>query len=345
VKPSINGRTNSVASYKAVAVAAAVFFLLILPLVVQNDYVKHLLIMACIGMALGMTFAMFYSTGLISLGAAAFYGLGAYISATLAVNMHLAFWYTFPLTIILSAMLALGFGSVFVRNAGITFVIISLLFAQVVVVAAGQIEFLGGWGGLIGIPGPTPLGPVQFTSKTSLYYLVLAILFLIIVVFYSLYNSRIGRAWKAIKLSPNLAGTLGINPYRYRLLAFVIGSTAAAAIGSFYAHYSQTVAPGTFGGWLSIYIQLYAVLGGLEFYILGPIIGSVIMTFVPEYLRVIKEIEPIITGALLLVIILFIPGGILGSIKASPALTYNGLKSRLGNIKAWLSGRDRTAGG
>lgn len=345
MKPSISGTLNQGALYKTIAVAVAVIILIMLPLVVQNDYVRHLLIMACIGMALGMTFTMFYSTGLISLGAAAFYGIGAYISAILAVNFHLPFWFTFPLTGILSGILAFGFGAVFVRNAGITFVIISLLFAQVVVIAAGQIEFLGGWGGIIGIPGPTPLGPLQFTNKASLYYLALAILLLLAVVFYALYNSRIGRAWKAIKLSPSLAGTLGINPYRYRLLAFVIGSTAAAAIGSFYAHYSQTVAPGTFGGWLSIYIQLYAVLGGLEFYILGPAIGSAIMTFVPEYLRAVKEIEPIITGVLLLVIILFFPGGILGSIKTSPNMTYTGLKSRLGFIVARLSGRNRPGAG
>lgn len=302
-----------------------------LPLVVENDYIKHLLIMACVGAILGMSFSMLFSTGLISLGAGAFYAVGAYISAGLAMNAGMSFWLTFPLTIIISSILAVGIGAIFVRNGGIAFVIITLLFASAIVIAAGQIEFLGGWGGIIGIPRPTPLGPIQFSSKTSYYYLILIILLLVVLAYYALYTSHIGRAWKAIKLSPNLAGTLGINQYNYRLLAFTIASTTASAAGSFYAHYFQTVTPGAFSGWLSIYIQLYAVLGGLEFYIVGPAVGSLLMTFIPEYLRIIKEYEPIVTGALLLVVILFFQGGIIGTI-------INAAKSNSrNNARGWPS--------
>jgi branched-chain amino acid transport system permease protein len=307
--------TNWKPVHQKLAVAIILLIVLaILPLVIENDYIKHLLIMACVGAILGMSFSMLFSTGLISLGAGAFYAVGAYISASLAMNTGMSFWLTFPLTIIIAGLLAWGVGAIFVRNGGIAFVIITLLFASAVVIAAGQIEFLGGWGGIIGIPRPTPLGPIQFDSKTSYYYLILIILLLVVLAYYALYTSHIGRAWKAIKLSPNLAGTLGINQYKYRLLAFTIASTTAAAAGSFYAHYFQTVTPGAFSGWLSIYIQLYAVLGGLEFYVIGPAVGSLVMTFVPEYLRIIKEYEPIVTGILLLVVILFFQGGIIGTI-------------------------------
>lgn len=310
--------------------------LITLPLFIESDYIKHLLIMSFIGAALGITFSLLYNSGLISLGAAAFYTIGAYISAMLAIKLGLSFWITLPLTVLISTILALGCGAMFVRNGGVAFVIITLLFAQVVVLAAGEIEFLGGWGGIIGIPVPTALGPVQFTGKTPFYYLILAILLLIALTYYALYNSRIGRAWKAIKLSPNLAGTLGVNLYNYRLLAFVISSVTAAAVGSFYAHYSQTITPSSFGGWLSIYIQLYAVLGGLEFYLLGPTVGAIIMTFVPEYLRIAKEIEPIITGILLLIIILFLPGGILGTIKNFPKMNLQSLETRINEIKGFF---------
>jgi branched-chain amino acid transport system permease protein len=136
-----------------------------------------------------------------------------------------------------------------------------------------------------------------------------------------------------------LAGTLGINAYRYRLLAYVIGSTTAALAGCFYAHYFQNITPGAFSGWTSIYVQLYAVLGGLEFYILGPAIGAVIMTFVPEYLRVVREIEPIITGVLLLIIILFFPGGILGTIRKSPKPSFENFSAGVKKIGASLTGR------
>jgi branched-chain amino acid transport system permease protein len=321
---------------KIIAVAVALLVLILLPLVIESEYVKHLLIMACIGTVLGMTFSMLFSTGLITLGAGAFYAVGAYISALLAMNLGLSFWVNLPLTIIISSLLALGLGAIFVRNGGIAFVIISLLFANVVVIAAGQSEFMGGWGGIIGIPRPTPIGPIEFTNKTSFYYLAVALMLLFILIYIAIYSSRIGRAWRAIKLSPNLAGTLGINLYRYRLLAYVIGSATAAGMGSFYAHYFQTITPNSFSGWLSIYIQLYSVLGGLEFYILGPAVGAIIMTFIPEYLRVIKEIEPIITGALLLVVILFFPGGMLGSIVNADAFKWNNIVQRFNKIRSWI---------
>ena len=323
--------------YKWIAIAIILVVLVALPLCIENNYIKHLLIMACVGAILGMTFSMLYSAGLITLGAAAFYAVGAYSSTVLVMNAGLSFWAAIPLTIIIAAVLALGFGAVFVRNAGVAFVIITLIFVQVVVLAAAQVDFLGGWGGIIGIPRPDPIGSVNFATKTDYYYLILAMLLLTVVVFNALYSSRIGRAWRAIKLSPNLAGTLGINPYRYRLLAFVVGSTTAALAGCFYAHYSQSITPGAFGGWLSIYVQLYAVLGGLEFYILGPAVGALVMTFVPEYLRIVKEWEPIITGALLLVVILFFPGGILGTIKGPQGLHMSNLQSLFKSLMARMT--------
>lgn len=332
-------------AWKLLAIAVIVAILIALPLIIENNYVKHLLVMACLGAMLAMTFSMLYSTGLITLGAAAFYSVGAYLSTLFVMNAGLSFWLSLPLTVIATAVLALGFGAVFVRNAGVAFVIITLIFVQVVVLAAGQVEFLGGWGGIIGIPAPNPIGPLEFTTKTAFYYLVLAALLLTALAFYALYSSRIGRAWRAIKLSPNLAGTLGINPYRYRLLAFTIAGAAAALAGAVYAHYAQSISPGTFGGWLSIYVQLYAVLGGLEFYILGPIVGALIMTFVPEYLRIVKEIEPIITGALLLVIILFFPGGLLGSIRGASSSGNAGQPGWADRLKSIFPGKKQGKAG
>ena len=326
-------KTDKAARYKWIAIIIVLIALIVLPLCIESNYIKHLLIMACIGTILGMTFSLLFSAGLITLGAAAFYAVGAYSSTVLVMNAELSFWVALPLTLVIAAILALGFGAVFVRNAGVAFVIITLIFAQVVVLAAAQADFLGGWGGIMGIPRPNPVGTVNFATKTDYYYLILAMLLLVVVIYNALYSSRIGRAWRAIKLSPNLAGTLGINEYRYRLLAFVIGSTTAALAGCFYAHYSQNITPGAFGGWLSIYVQLYAVLGGLEFYILGPAIGAVVMTFVPEYLRIVKEWEPIITGVILLVVILFFPGGILGTLKKPPVLSLNKFHSLFNRLK------------
>ena len=148
-------------------------------------------------------------------------------------------------------------------------------------------------------------------SKTSYYYLILFLLLVTTAGIYGAYSSRVGRAWRAIKLTPHLAETLGIDLYRYRLLAFVISSCVAGIAGSFYAHYFRSLEPGMFSVFKSIYVQIYSILGGLNFYLIGPVLGSLIMTFVPEFLRVSKEIEPIMTGGILIALVIFLPGGIL----------------------------------
>lgn len=301
-------------SSRAAILAAATCVMAFLPLIQKNPYMMHLFIMCYINIVLGMSFSILFSTGLITLGAAAFYGIGAYTSAILVTRLDLSFWIALPAATIIAGVIALGLGMIIVRHAGMPFVIITLVFSMVVVQATGQIHSLGGWGGITSIPRPNSIGPVEFVGKTAYYYLILFLLLLISLVFYAFYSSRFGRSWQAIKLSPDLAESLGIHLYKYRLLAFVIASSAAGMVGSFYAHYIQSVTPEAFGGWISVYIQLYAVLGGLDFYILGPTCGALIMTFVPEFLRVAEELEPIITGALLLLIILFFPKGILGTL-------------------------------
>jgi branched-chain amino acid transport system permease protein len=289
--------------------------LVVLPFVFKKPYIMHLVIMTFVNIVLGMTFSMLISTGLITLGAAAFYGIGAYASALFAMKLNLSFWFSLPLATIITAVIALGLGSVIVTHPGVAFVVITMVFSMIVAQVTGQIEFLGGWGGITGIPSPDPIGHVAFTSKTPYYFLMLFLLLLIALVFHALYQSRFGRIWQSIKVSPTLAETLGIHLYRYRLLAFVIASSASGAAGSFYAHYFQSITPEAFSGWISVYIQLYSVLGGLNLYILGPAVGAAIMTFIPEFLRGTKEIEPIVTGILLLIILLFFPGGILGTLK------------------------------
>ena len=324
---------------KLIALSVLGIISLLLPLLVKNPYMIHLLTMACIAIVLGMTFSMIYSTGLITLGAAAFYAVGAYASTLLAMKLGLSFWLTLPLSITITGIIALGVGSILVRNPGVAFVVLTMVFAHVLVEVVGHVQLLGGWVGFVGIPAPSALGPIRFDTKVASYYLALFLLVLIVLVFHALYTSRIGWVWKTIKLSPHLAETLGINLYRYRLLAFVIASSAAGAVGSFYTHYFQTITPEAFAGWSSIYIQLYAFLGGLEFYILGPAIGAIFMTLIPEFLRVAEEFEPIITGFLLLAIILFFPGGIIGTLTQFPRFGLDDMSARIEKIGKWLNPR------
>jgi branched-chain amino acid transport system permease protein len=282
-----------------------------LPLVITSSYQMHLLIMTSINIMLALSFSLLYSIGLLSMAAAGLWAVGAYCSALLVMKGGLSFWIALPASGFCAALAGLIVGTIMVRVPGVGFLIKTLVLAMVVPEVFGYFEFFGGWAGILGIPGPDPIGPLVFVKKTPYYYLALGLLLLNILAFQALYTSRVGRAWSAIRLNPSLAETLGINLYGYRMLAFVVSSASAGVVGSLYAHYFQTLEPGMFSAFKAILIQIYSIVGGLGFYIFGPVVGAAIMTFVPEMLRISKEIEPIITGLVLILVVIFLPGGIL----------------------------------
>jgi branched-chain amino acid transport system permease protein len=294
-----------------IGIAALIVVLALLPFVLTSSYHMHLIIMTCINVMLGLSFSLLYSAGMLSIAAGAFWGIGAYTSALLVMSLGLSFWVALPLSALIASLAALIVGTVITRTSGVAFLIQTLVLGMIVPEIFGNFEIFGGWAGLLGIPAPNPIGPIKFLRKIPFYYLAIILLLVNILVFKALYLSRVGRAWRAIRLNPNLAATLGINLYRYRQLAFMISSASAGLAGSLYAHYFQSLEPGMFGAFKGINVQIFSILGGLNFYILGPVIGSAIMTFVPELLRVSKEIEPILTGALLIFLVIFLPGGIL----------------------------------
>jgi branched-chain amino acid transport system permease protein len=282
-----------------------------LPVVAHSRYFMHLVIMTCMNIMLGLSFSMLFSTGLVTMGAAGFWGIGAYTSALLVLKAGLSFWLALPAAALTAALVAFVVGVVIVRNPGVPFIIQTMVVNMILVQIFGHFDLFGGWAGLLDIPSPDPIGPLSFTGKTMNYYLILVLLLGNMLAFYALYTSRIGRAWGAIRLNARLAETLGVDLFRYRLAAFMISAAGAGLAGSFYAHYFQSLEPGTFDVFKSIYVQIYSILGGLNAYILGPVIGAAIITFVPELLRVGKEIEPIMTGMVLIFLVIFLPGGIL----------------------------------
>jgi branched-chain amino acid transport system permease protein len=302
---------------KKILVAIALIMLFLFPLVVKNNYVLHLIIYACMYSALGMGFSMMWKNRLITAGTAGFWAVGGYTSALLVTKLGLPFWLAMPAGGVASALFALFIFSIALRGGPLVFFGVSLVSAFIVMEVLGTVSFFGGWEGLLDIPSPT-FGSYVFFTKTSYYYMVLVILLLNIAAFRALYTSRIGRAWTAIGSSARLAEVQGVNVYRYRLASSVIGCFFAGIIGSFYAHYQNLLIPTTFSFHCSIYVQMYSLIGGLSYFIAGPIVGAVVMVFLPELLRAGQEFQPIIFGVLLILIIIFLPGGIL-SIKERSA--------------------------
>ncbi|MFZ1990347.1 MAG: branched-chain amino acid ABC transporter permease [Alphaproteobacteria bacterium] len=302
--------------YKPIVVCL-VGFLSLLPFAVDNPYYLHLVIMVYINAILGMGFSLIYSTGLITLGASAFWAIGAYASALLAMKSGVSVWLAMPFAMVITGIVALLIGALIVRYAGIGIVVFSLIICFLMERVFGYVEGFGGWGGIVAIPKPELIKlpfsyVIDFSNKVPWYYLSLFLVILTMLVLYLLDSSRIGRAWRSIRLDSRLAEAVGIYVYGYRLTAFVIASAFAGLAGSFYAHYSTTITPETFGILKSIHIQIYSILGGLDYYILGPLIGSAIFTLLPEFLQIRPEIEPYITGSVLIVIVIFLPSGIAG---------------------------------
>jgi branched-chain amino acid transport system permease protein len=274
--------------------------------------------MVVVNAVLAMTFIMMLRTGLISLGIAAFWGVGAYASMVLTLKFGLSFWISLPASAMITGVIALLFGYLFIAkgSAGFSFILLTMVIGQLFPVTIGNIGYLGGWNGIGDIPAPDPiripfLPQIEFVSHVQYFYLALFLLIIAVLICNAFYSAWAGRAWRAIGLSPLLAESIGINRVRYQLLAFVLASIIAGLIGSFFANYQRFVIPGTYGMSVNINVQLYAILGGMSYATFGPLIGSVVMTFFPEVMRITKEIAPIFVGALLIVLMMYLPGGLL----------------------------------
>lgn len=294
-----------------------VILLALLPLWVHSPYYIDLLIMIMVNASLAMTFVMLLRTGLINLAIAAFWGIGAYSSAVLCLKAGLPFWACLPLSTIITAAAAALIGFVIIRNAGFTFVIMTTVIAMLFVTVVGNIQWLGAYNGISNIPAPEPinlgaLGSITFDSKVDFFYLALFLFGIVMLVINAFYVSWAGRAWNAIGLNPRLAQSIGVDVFRYRLLSWIIGCAVAGLMGSFYAHYQTFIIPTAFTLFpKTIYIQACAVLGGVGYATLGPIVGAGLFSLFNELVSGFKEYSIIFVGALILVLVVFLPRGLL----------------------------------
>lgn len=329
-------------------IVAVIIFALI-PLFVHSPYYLHLIIMMVVNAILAMAFIMMLRTGLINMGLVAFWGVGAYASTMLVMKLHLSFWLSLPASALITGLIALGIGYLLIGSGagGFAFVMLSSVIGMLFTVAIGNISFLGGYNGIANIPPPDPiripfLPPIEFVSKAPYFYLALFLLVVVILLSNAFYSAWTGRAWTAIGLNPRLAESIGVNIFRYKLLSFVVASSILGLIGSFWAHYGGFVIPTTFSMWGNIYVQIYAILGGIGYATLGPLAGSAVMTFLPEMIRMTQEVAPVFTGAILVLLILFLPKGLLSLVDQQGVIGKNVIK--LGKAIGFSLSNRRKAG-
>ncbi len=298
---------------KALKIGSAVLLVLIvlaLP-VFLNEYVQQILILTITYAMLGLAFSFTMKVGLPRFDIAAWWAIGAYTTAMLMWKGDMSFWLTLPIGGVIAVLLGYVAFSVIIPRGMMVFLLFGMVLTLAIQQLFGSVQFFGGWGGTMPIPPPA-IGSFTFVNKPALYYMGLVFLSINLLVYYALYNSKIGRAWNAIGSSLTLASSLGIDVVKYRIANTLVSNFFAAIAGSYFTACTLVAVPTAFSFGNSVYVMMYAVVGGLAHSLAGPIVGSLVITFIPEYLRMAKEWEPVITAVAIILIIIFMPMGVLG---------------------------------
>lgn len=256
--------------------------------------------------ALGLNFISGV-TGQLSFGHAAFVSIGAYTAAILTTHWQVSFLLSLLAGGILAALVGILLGFPILRLTGDYLGIATLGFGEIVIVAFQNMKITGGTIGLAGI-----------TKHTSLSLVVIVVIFTIWSM-YRLENSRFGRALMAIREDEIAANVMGINTTAYKIQAFGIGTFFAGIGGGLYAHMIQYLNPTDFGFSRSFDYLTFVVLGGLGS-IPGTVLGTTILTLAPEFLRFVAQYRMMIYGALMVIMMIFRPRGLLGGVNLSKTI-------------------------
>jgi branched-chain amino acid transport system permease protein len=250
--------------------------------------------------------------GQISLGHAGFYALGAYASGLSAVKLQIPPILGMAISVATVFAVALIIGLTVLRLKGYYFIIATLSFGIIVVglITSLPTHITGGGTGLSGIPDFSAFG-FAFDSATKYFYLVWSFVTVTIITSYGIVRSRFGRAICAIHTDELAASCMAINPTKYKVQIFVFSAILAGLSGTLFAHYLKFLAPDDFNLFVSIDIIIMVFVGGVGT-IFGPMLGAFLLKMLPEILYRLKDYELLAHGMILILILVFLPGGLWG---------------------------------
>ena len=258
--------------------------------------------------ALGLNLIYGYA-GLLSLAEGAFFGIGAYASALLALRLGWPFWVAFPAAGLACALLAVPMAVPALRLRSYSFVMVTLGFLVISEsVAKNWVGLTRGDMGLIDIPRPRLAG-APLASVRGFYYLALPVAALAAVGFRAIVASAAGRALIAVRDDETLAQAYGLDTWRFKLAAFVLAALFAGFGGSLYAHYTSVLDPSIFDVFHTLTLMTIVFGGGAGTFS-GVLLGTVVFLFVPEALRVTPQWRMVVYGLLLVVFVFRLPGGL-----------------------------------
>ncbi len=287
------------------------------PWLAGNDY--HLTVMSTAYIfaiaTLGLNLITGY-TGQLNLAHAGFMAAGAYTVGILTVDHGWPFWGGLVMSGVVCAVLGYLIGIVSLRLKGHYFSIFTLCVGYIMFLVIEKWEGLThGTVGIMGIPAPEALGALSFESPLALYYLVLAFLVASVWVMRRIVRSLLGRTFMAIRNSDELAEALGINLMRNKVLAFMLSVVYAGVAGGLYAGFVRFIGPDMAGVHHTFDMMIFAMVGGMGT-VLGPLLGAIGMPWITQYLQFLQEYRFIVFGPILVMLVVFMPYGVVGSFTA-----------------------------
>jgi branched-chain amino acid transport system permease protein len=287
------------------------------PLFFKGGYLMNVLVFVGIHtmLAVGLNLLLGFA-GQISLGQAAFFGLGAYLSGILTTAHSVNPWLAMALAAVTVGILAFFIGFPILKLKGHYLAMATLGLGIIAYIVFNEaVELTGGPSGLSGIPNLS-LGRVVFDSDVKNFYLIWTFTLITILLSLNLANSRIGRALRAIHDSEVAARVMGINARLLKVQIFALSAFISTIAGSLYAHTMTFVSPASFGFNFSIELVTMVIIGGLGS-IYGSFLGAAILTLLPEVLRAFQDYDIVVYGLILILITMFMPGGLIRGVPST----------------------------
>lgn len=293
---------------------AAVASLAILPFLGGNAYTLHIYCLVGIYtiVAMGLNLVFGYA-GQISLGHAAYFAIGAYVSAMTTIDLGLPFGVGLLAAVAVTFALGYLVGMPSLKLTGAYLAMATIGFGEIVKMTLVNWEHVTrGPTGISRIPQPSLFG-MSFNTPLLRYYFVLSVAVLAFIVYWNLVRSHYGSRFVAVRDSPKAALAMGINLQQTKVLAFAISTAFAGVGGCLYAHINRYIAPDAFGFGESINLVMMTVIGGMGT-LFGPLVGAVVVVYLRESLQVLADYNMLIYGLMLMILMIFVPRGMMGTL-------------------------------
>jgi branched-chain amino acid transport system permease protein len=279
-----------------------------MPTFIENRYVLHVLVLIIFYVAYSSSWNILAYSGQVSFGHAAFLGLGGYLTTLIALSMNLL-WIGILVGGLAAALAGLLIGIVCVRLREWFLALVTFGFSIILEAITIELDWITA--GTMGLAVPKLLPSIQ-----GYYYLMLVLALICIVVMYLLQNSKMGLAFASIRENEEEAKVTGINPTKFKLIAFTLSTFLTGILGSVYVHFIGFVNPQIFHLDFSFWPMIITIIGGMGT-LEGPIVGAILFEFIWEFLRVINPlVRLIVIGAIVVLVVILMPKGIVPSVKS-----------------------------